>query len=165
MEKTELLRRIEEAFTDLGDAVATATLESSFRGEKGKRELLQYELGIASVVSSIREVRGVVENPEVGKQYGLLHPIKNIRARKATERAREALERSSEDRLRELYDKARGIRSMDLIDSLAFYACAVTSRAGLPMTEEEQAKLIPLERLTEVLVNFYDMIKSFQPVA
>jgi len=113
--------------------------------------------------SYIDQISGVLDNPEVGKQYGFFRPIKRMRAGRATQAAEAAIRDLPFDRLEELCGKAREALNGDVRGSVLHYADALTNKRGQQMTDEDKRMLAPVLRTMEVLQACFAMKEAYRP--
>jgi hypothetical protein len=163
--KRKILGEAREAVANLSRQVNEAGVESSFK-EGTYHHAIAYGIAIPLSFASgyLARVSSVLDNPEVGKQYGFFSFAKRRRARKATQAAEAVMRDLPFDKLEELCSKAGEALSGDVRSSVLHFADGLTNKQGQQQTDEDQRMLAPVIRATEALQAYFAMQEAYELV-
>ncbi len=164
MDKAELMVATSQAVKTLYERVNDAGISSSSTEGRSHHEISHgLDIPLVYATTYLRDVVEIVGNPEVGKKYSVLRPIKNATARRATDAARWALDSLQEEQIQEVYDAAKTALSGDLEAGVTHYANALSSRGGQKMTDEDVAIMQPVLQVMKVLRACSQLQMRYQP--
>ena len=163
MDKKELLVKISKQTTELSNIVNGAGIETSFSGRY--EHAIAYGLAMPLTMADqyFQRVVGVIENPEIGKEYSALRFIKRAQVEKAEQASEQALEKIPMNLLEKMDSAMQQALVDELNASVHYYATAIRERGGQSLTQEDLDNLQPVMATQRFLKQFCDLSDIYNP--
>ncbi|MBI2129362.1 hypothetical protein HYU07_03930 [Candidatus Woesearchaeota archaeon] len=164
MDKIKLIKATFQAVETLCERVHNAGITSSMTEGTYHHEIAYgLDIPLAAAKSYFRNVVNTIENPEVGKEYGIFKPFQMAKAIRATKAAKVAIDSLPLEQIQEVHDAAQAALSGDLEGSVAHYANALSHKRGQKIAGEDVAKMQPVMKSMEAAITYCKLQEMYKP--